>query len=131
MITRYGNYPSFNPSVTDVTVLGQDESGAGFPAGWKTKIGKQTHAFHRCEVNGTVFGAERTYYGIDGSSTWIVRPAGRGRSTLTIDGSMRVWLLRGLVMKLFLKRILYATDLRPFLEEGERRDQEAGSRPAA
>ena len=60
-----------------------------------------------------------------------MRPAGQGRSTLTIDGSMRVWLRRGLVMKLFLKRILYATDLRPFIKEGERRHQEAGSRPAA
>jgi Polyketide cyclase / dehydrase and lipid transport len=131
VITRYGNYPSFNPSVTGVTVLGQDESGAEFLAGWKTRIGKQAHAFHRCEVNGTVFGVERTYHGIDGSPTWTARSAGQGRSTLTIAGSMRVWLLRGLVMKLFLKRILYATDFRPFIEEGERRDQQAGSRAAA
>jgi hypothetical protein len=92
VITDYGNYPSFSTSVTDVAVLGQDESGAEFPAGPKTKIGKQTHAFDRCEVNGTVFGVERTYHGIDGSSTWIVRPAGQGRPTLTIDGSMKVWL---------------------------------------
>jgi hypothetical protein len=60
-----------------------------------------------------------------------VRPAGQGRPTLTIDGSMRVWLLRGLVMELVLKQILYATGLRPFTEEAERRDQEAGFRPAA
>ena len=28
VITDYGNYPGFDPSVTGVTVLGQDESGA-------------------------------------------------------------------------------------------------------
>jgi hypothetical protein len=44
---------------------------------------------------------------------------------------MRVWLLRGPVMELVLKQILYATGLRPFTEEAERRDQEAGFRPAA
>lgn len=128
---RLPQLPQFQPISDRRDVLGQGESGAEFPAGWQTKIGKQAHAFHRCEVNGTVFGVERTYHGMDGSSTWIVRPAGQGRPTLTIDGSMRVWLLRGLVMKLFLKRILYSTGLRPFTEEAERRDQEAGSRPAA
>jgi hypothetical protein len=96
VISAYGNHPSFSTSVTDVTVLSQDESGAEFPAGRKTETGKQAHAFDRCEVNGTVFGFERTYHGIDGSSTWIVCPAGQGRSALV------------------LKRILYATDLGPF-----------------
>jgi Polyketide cyclase / dehydrase and lipid transport len=64
VITDYGNYPGFNPSVTDVTVPGQDGSGAEFPAGWKTKIGKQAHAFHRGEVNRAVFGFGRAYQGL-------------------------------------------------------------------
>ena len=71
------------------------------------------------------------YHGIDGSSTWIVRPVGQDRPTLTIDGSMRVWLRRGLVMELVLKRILYATGLRPLTEEAGQGAREAGSRPAA
>ena len=56
VFTDYGNGPGFNLSVIDVAVLSQHESGAEFAAGPKTKIGKQAHAFDRCEVNGTVFG---------------------------------------------------------------------------
>jgi hypothetical protein len=131
VITVYGNYPSFNPSVTGVAVLRKGESGAEFIAGRTAKIGKQAHAFDRCEVDGGVFGVERTHHGIDGSSTWNARPAGEGRSTLTIDGTMRVSLLRGLVLKLVLKRILYGTGFKPFTEEAERRDKAAGPRRAA
>jgi hypothetical protein len=105
VFTDYGNGPGFNLSVIDVAVLSQDESGAEFAAGPKTKIGKQAHAFDRCEVNGTGLGVGRTYHRIDGSSTWIVRPVGQGRPTLT--------------------------GLRPFTEEAEQGAREAGSRPAA
>ena len=64
VITAYGNYPSFNPSVAGVAVLRKAESGAEFIAGRTAKIGKRAHAFDRYEVDGGVFGVERTRHGI-------------------------------------------------------------------
>jgi hypothetical protein len=94
VITDYGNYPGFNPSVTDVAVLSLDESGAEFLAGRKTRIGKTCTCSTTAKPTEASFGIERTYDGVDGSSTWTVRSAGEGRSALTIDGTMRVSLPR-------------------------------------
>jgi ribosome-associated toxin RatA of RatAB toxin-antitoxin module len=130
VITDYANYPNFNPSVTNVTVLRKDNGGAEFRTTMNRKISNHAHVFDKYEVGGTVFKIQRTYDEIDGSSTWIVRPAGQGRSTLTINGTMRFSLLHGLVMKLLSKRIMYETDFKPFIEEAERR-KEPRSRRAA
>jgi hypothetical protein len=130
VLTDYVNYPNFNPSVTNVTVLKKDDEGAEFLADRKTKIGKQAHAFDRYGRDGDLV-VKRTYAGIDGSSTWTVRPVDATRSTLTIDGTMTVGVLRGLLMRLFLSRILYGTDFKPFIEEAERRAPEKRRLPAA
>jgi ribosome-associated toxin RatA of RatAB toxin-antitoxin module len=122
VLTDYSNYPSFNSSVAKVTVLQKDDEGAEFLADRTTKIGKQAHAFDCYRRDGGLV-LERTYEGIEGSSTWTVRPVDAARSTLTIDGTMTVGLLRGLAMRIFLKRILYGTDFKPFIEEAERRAQ--------
>ena len=131
VITDYTHYPNFNPSATNVAVLRKDNSGAEFRATMNRKIGPtHVHVFDQYKIDGTVFKIQRTYDEIDGSSTWIARPAGQGRSTLTINGTMRFSPLRALVMKLLSKRIMSGTDFKPFIAEAERR-QEAGSRRAA
>jgi ribosome-associated toxin RatA of RatAB toxin-antitoxin module len=120
VLTDYPNYPSFNSAIVNTTVLGKDESGAEFLADRKTRIGKEAHAFDRYERNGDLV-IERTYEGVDGSSTWTVHAVDADHSTLTIDGTMTVSLIRGLVMKVVMKRILYGMDFKPFIEEAERR----------
>lgn len=128
VLTDYASYPSFNPAVTDVAVMRKDGHGAEFRATMKRKIGKHAHVFDQYEIGGTVFTIQRTYDSIDGSSAWIARSAGDGRSTLTINGTMRFPLLRGLVMKLLSKQIMHQTDFKPFIEEAERRQQTRPSR---
>jgi hypothetical protein len=83
VISAYGSQPSFNPSATDVAVLSQDESGAEFPAGRKTKIGKpaRSAAAKSTEPSSGSGGRIRT----DGSSAWIVRAAGQGSSALVLE----------------------------------------------
>ena len=45
VITDYAAYPSFNSSVTKVTVVTRNERGAEFLADRKTKIGKRVRAY--------------------------------------------------------------------------------------
>jgi hypothetical protein len=130
-ITDYASYPGFNPSVTHVTVLRKDGSGAEFLAGRKTKIGKQAHAFDRYDAGGSIFRVGRTCDGIDGSSARAMRPAGEGRSTLTINGTMKVSLPRGLVLKLALKRILYGDRLQAVHRRGRAARYSSRARRAA
>jgi hypothetical protein len=85
VLTAYSNYPGFNSSVVKVTVLRKDDEGAELLADRKTKIGRQAHAFDRYGRDGDLV-LERTYEGVEGSSTWTVRPVDAGRSTLTIGG---------------------------------------------
>jgi len=116
--------------VTHGAVLRKDGSGAEFLAGRKTKIGKQAHAFDRYDAGGGIFRAGRMYDGIDGSSARAVRPAGEGRSTL-IDGTMKVSLPRGLVLKLALKRILNGDRLQAVHRRGRAARQRSRARRAA
>jgi hypothetical protein len=107
-----------------MTVVRKDQGGVEFVADRKTVINKQARAFDRYQRNGD-FVVDRTYAGVDGSSTWTVHAVDAGHSTLTIDGTMNVGLLRWLVMKLALKRILYGMDFKPFIQETERRAKAA------
>jgi hypothetical protein len=47
-------------------------------------------------------------------------------STLTIDTVQTMRLLKGLVMKPFLRRILHGINFTPFIQEAERRVTETG-----
>jgi Polyketide cyclase / dehydrase and lipid transport len=130
VLTDYTSYPSFNSAIVGMTVLRKDEDGAEFLPDRKSLIGKQARVFDRYERNGDL-AIERTYAGIDGSSTWTVCAVDDASSTLTIEGTMSVGLLRGLMMKLMLKRVLYKMDFEPFIEEAERRAAEMGLVQAA
>ncbi len=65
----------------------------------------------------------RTHDGIDGWSTWTVHPVDDDPSTLTIEGTMNVPLMRGPVMKL--RRMLDGVDPEPFIREAKRRARAA------
>jgi len=121
VLTDYTSYPNFNSAIVGMTVLRKDDDGAEFLTDRKSLIGRQAHVFDRYERNGDL-AIERTYAGIDGSSTWTVRAVDDASSTLRIQGMMTVRLLRGLMMRLMLKRVLYRMDFEPFIEEAERRD---------
>jgi hypothetical protein len=47
-------------------------------------------------------------------------------STLTVDAAQTMPLLKGLVMKPFLRRIFYGINFTPFIQEAERRVTETG-----
>jgi ribosome-associated toxin RatA of RatAB toxin-antitoxin module len=125
VITDYPAYPRFNPAVVNVTVVRRDENGAEFLADRKTRIGKQVRAFDRYErqrdlVIERTYGPEST-----GRSTWTIHPIDPTRSTLMIDASMTLPLLKGLVMKPILRRLFYGINFTPFIQEAERRAKEA------
>ena len=132
VITDYGAYPSFNSSVTKVTVVTKNERGAEFLADRKTKIGKRVRAFDRYERDGDDVVVERTYEGNSSArSTWRVHPLPDGTSTLTIDASQSMGPVRGIVMKPALKHLFYGINFTPFIEEAERRARPAETRLAA
>jgi ribosome-associated toxin RatA of RatAB toxin-antitoxin module len=125
VITDYAGYPRFNPAVVKVTVAARNENGAEFVADRKTRIAKQVRAFDRFERHGDLvikrtYGPEST-----GSSTWTLHPIDANHSTLTIDASMTMPLLPGLVMKPLLRRLFYGINFTPFIHEAERRAKEA------
>jgi hypothetical protein len=104
-----------------VRVVKKDAAGAEFVADRKTKIGKQVRAFDRYDRNGD-FVVERTYEGSDSArSTWTIQPVDESHSTLTIDASLKMGFVRGLVMKPMLKRLFYGINFTPFIREAERR----------
>ena len=124
VLTDYRSYPRFSPSVVNMTVVKKDEEGAEFVAGMKSKVGKQAHAFDRYK-RGRDLAVERTYDGIEGSSTWTAYPVNESSSTFTLDGTIGMSWLRGLMIKPFLKRMASSMDFKPFIEEAERRAKQA------
>jgi ribosome-associated toxin RatA of RatAB toxin-antitoxin module len=125
VITDYAGYPRFNPAVVTVTVIAKRENGAEFVADRKTRIGKQVRAFDQYQRYGDLV-IERTY-GPESTatSTWTIHPIDPSHSTLTIDASMTMPLLPGLVMKPLLRRLFYGINFTPFIHEAERRAKEA------
>ena len=121
VITDYPHYPSFNSAIVKAEVVSQDNDGAEFVASRTTKVGKDVRGIDRYRHNGD-FVIERTY-GPDqpGRSTWTIHPVDAGHSTLTIDASMPMSRLKGMVMKPVLKRIFYGINFTPFIQEAERR----------
>jgi len=131
VVTDYANYPSFNSALIHVKVVTKDESGAEFVADRKTRIGKRLRAFDRYQRDGDLV-VERTYEGEEtAGSTWTIHPVDDGHSTLTIDAAQSLPLMRGLMMRPFLKRIFYGINFTPFIREAERRTEheaQVGSR---
>jgi ribosome-associated toxin RatA of RatAB toxin-antitoxin module len=127
VITDYPGYPRFNSAVVKVTVVAKNQHGAEFVADRKTRIGKQVHVLDRYERDGDLV-IERTYGPQStGRSTWTAHPIDASHSTLTIDASMTMPLLPGLVMRPFLRRLFYGINFTPFIQEAERRAKETGS----
>jgi ribosome-associated toxin RatA of RatAB toxin-antitoxin module len=121
VITDYAHYPRFNPGVVDVTVVDSSNTGAEFTARRNTRILKDARARDRYE-RGRDFVIERTYPGSTGSrSTWTIHPVDTDHCTLTIDGSMPLPFLKGIIMRPLLKRVFYGINFKPFIEEAERR----------
>jgi ribosome-associated toxin RatA of RatAB toxin-antitoxin module len=131
VITDYAGYPRFNPAVVKVTVVAKDEDGAEFVAKRKTAIAKRVRAFDRYERHGD-FTIKRTYGPKStAQSTWTIHPIDADHSTLTIDASLTMPLLPGLVMKPFLRRLFYGINFTPFIQEAERRGKERRSSQVA
>ena len=127
VITDYAGYPRFNPAVVKVTVVAKDENGAEFVAKRKTAIARQVRAFDRYERHGDLI-VERTYGPQStGRSRWAIHPIDASHSTLTIDASITMSRLQGLVMKPFLRRLFYGINFTPFIQEAERRAKKRGS----
>jgi ribosome-associated toxin RatA of RatAB toxin-antitoxin module len=126
VIADYPHYPRFNSAVVKVTVVTKSVDGAEFLADRRTRIGKQVRAFDRYERDGDLV-ITRTYGpGSTGRSTWTIHPVDAGRSTLTIDASMTVPLLKGLVARPFLRRLSTASTSR----RSSRRPSGPPTRPA-
>ena len=108
VITDYAHYPHFNPGVLDVTVVDSSNNGAE----WQD------------------FVIERTYPDSPGSrSTWTIHPVDASNCALTIDGSMPLPFLKGVIMRPLLQRIFYGINFKPFIEEAERRARDRKVRP--
>jgi ribosome-associated toxin RatA of RatAB toxin-antitoxin module len=126
VITDYPSYPSFNPAVATMTVLRKDEEGAEFVADMRSRVGKTAHASDRYVREGD-FAIVRTYEGLEGSSQWTVHPVDADRSELSLEGTITVPLLKGLMMKPMLRRMVHRMDFEPFIREAERRANGAGT----
>jgi ribosome-associated toxin RatA of RatAB toxin-antitoxin module len=125
VLTDYAGYPRFNPAVVKVTVAARNDHGAEFVADRKTRIAKQVRAFDRYERDGDLV-IKRTYGPKStAQSTWVIHPIDGEHSTLTIDASLTMPLLPGLVMKPLLRRLFYGINFTPFIHEAERRAQQA------
>ena len=121
VITDYTDYPQFNSAVRTMQVVSQDDHGAEFVAGRKTKVEKNAHAYDRY-ARGEDLVIERTYgAGTDARSTWTIHAVDGEHATLNIDASMTMPWWKGLVMKPFLKKIFYGINFTPFIEEAEQR----------
>jgi hypothetical protein len=106
VITDYPGYPDFNPALMQVRVIKHDDTGTGFVADRKTRIGKQVRAYDRYERHQDLV-VERSYEGsASARSTWTIHPVDASHSTLTIDASQSMRPVRGLVMRPFLKTLL-------------------------
>jgi ribosome-associated toxin RatA of RatAB toxin-antitoxin module len=124
VITDYAGYPRFHPAVIKVTVAARNENGAEFVADRRTRIGKKVRAFDRYERHGDLV-IERTYGPKStAQSTWTIHPIDADHCTLTIDASMTMPLLPGLVMKPLLRRLFYGINFTPFIHEAKRRAKE-------
>jgi ribosome-associated toxin RatA of RatAB toxin-antitoxin module len=87
VITDYPGYPDFNPALMQVRLIKHDDTGAGFVADRKTRIGKQVRAYDRYERHQDLV-VERSYEGsASARSTWTIHPVDASHSTLTIDAS--------------------------------------------
>jgi ribosome-associated toxin RatA of RatAB toxin-antitoxin module len=121
VITDYAHYPRFNPAVVEVTVVTSSNNEVEFTARRKTWILKDARARDRYE-RGQDFVIERTYPDSPGGrSTWTIHPVDASNCALTIDGSMPLPFLKGVIMRPLLKRIFYGINFKPFIEEAERR----------
>jgi hypothetical protein len=88
-----------------VTVVTKNERGAEFLADRKTKIGKQVRAFDRYDRNGD-FVLERTYDGNESArSIWTIHRIDDENSTLTIEATLSMGPVRGVLMKPALKHL--------------------------
>jgi ribosome-associated toxin RatA of RatAB toxin-antitoxin module len=124
VITDYSSYPKFNSAVINVRVANKDDAGAEFLADRKTRIGKTVRAYDRYEQHGRDLVVERTYEGNPSArSTWRIHAVNANRSTLTIDATLGIDPVRGVLMKPALKRMFYGINFTPFIDEAERREQ--------
>ena len=127
VITDYAAYPSFNSSVTRVTVVTKNERGAEFLADRKTQIGKRVRAYDRYERDGDDIVVERTYEGKLVGTLHLAGASARRRHLHADDRCVAEHgTVRGIVMKPALKHLFYGINFTPFIEEAERR-----ARPAA
>src|SRR5262249_44539262 len=131
VITDYTNYPRFNSALINVEIVKKDETGAEFVADRKTKIGKKVRAFDRYQQNGDLI-LERTYDGNESArSTWTIRAVDADHSTLTIDATQSMGVIRGVLMKPLLRHLFYGINFTPFIEEAERRARIGARSPLA
>jgi ribosome-associated toxin RatA of RatAB toxin-antitoxin module len=125
VVTDYLHYPRFNSAVLDVEVVRRDEDGAEFTTGRNSRTEKQVSACDHYDRAGDLV-VERTYPAESGSrSTWTIRSVDDEHCTLTVDAAQSVPWVEGVMMRPLLRRTVYGSNLRPYVEEAERRTRAA------